>query len=117
MRRHSSSLNSPTVWRTSASASSSSASRRWPIQLALGAVVPLQLLGDGGRVTAQPLDDAAQPDLVVGPHLLAHGVGRLVRGGVELGEPLLVLRPLLQERFDAVVGIRGHGLAFLSRQL
>ena len=84
------------------------------VELALGGLVPVELLRDGGRVAPQALDHAAKPDLVVRPHLLADGWRCLVRRGVELGEPLLVLGALLQERFDAVVGFRGHGVAFLS---
>jgi hypothetical protein len=64
-------------------------------------------------VSAQSLDDALQAHLVIRPHLLADRLGRLVGGGVELGQPLLELGPLLQQRFDAVVGIHGHGEGFL----
>ena len=79
-----------------------------PLAPGLGDLVPVELVGDGGGVAAQALDDSAEPHLVVRPHFLPDGLGRLVPRGVELGEPLLELGPLLQKGFDAVVGIRGH---------
>ena len=81
------------------------------VEVALGGLVLVQLVRDGGGVAPQSLDDAAQPDLVIRPDLVTHGRGRLVGGGVQLGQPLLELGPLLQKRFDAVV-FHGHGEGF-----
>ena len=87
------------------------------IQTGLRPAMPLELLADRRGVSPQLLDDAAEPGLVVFADAGPDRGRRLVAGGVQSGEPLLVLGALLQEAFDRRVSIRGrfgHDGTFLS---
>jgi hypothetical protein len=78
-----------------------------PIELGLRGVVALKLLGDGVYSSTELLHHILKPGLVVASYPLPHGRRRLITRVIQLGKPLFVLGPLLQQGFDGHISVRG----------